>query len=70
MSQTELNRAVARATGESVNTIERLGFFLAEPDAECLDPEDEALGPYVIDWDTLEAARHAQAGREGLRVPA
>lgn len=26
MTQTQLNRAVARATGESVETIQRLGF--------------------------------------------
>ncbi|MEZ5941359.1 MAG: hypothetical protein R3C18_08215 [Planctomycetaceae bacterium] len=57
MHQSDLNRSVARATGESVSTIKRLGFLIADPEQE-LDPHDEDLGPYVIDWDELEA-RHA-----------
>ena len=31
MKQADLDRAVARATGETVSTIKRLGFLLAEP---------------------------------------
>ena len=54
MTQAELNRAVARATGESVSTIRRLGFLLAETDMELADPDSEEHGPYVIDWDVLE----------------
>ena len=57
MKQADLNRAVARATGESVSTIKRLGFLLAEP-ADSLDPNAEENGPYVIDWDALEAQRN------------
>ncbi|MCA9030737.1 MAG: hypothetical protein KDA66_08015 [Planctomycetaceae bacterium] len=57
MHQLDLNRSVARATGESVSTIKRLGFLIADPEQD-LDPHDEELGPYVIDWDELEA-RHA-----------
>ena len=34
MTQAELNRAVARATGESVAMVKRIGFLLAEPDIE------------------------------------
>ena len=45
MNQTELNRAVARATGESLTTVRRLGFLLADFD-RCDRP---ARGP---DWDT------------------
>jgi hypothetical protein len=56
MKQVELNRAVAQATGETVSTIKRLGFLLADP-AENLDPDSDELGPYVIDWDELEATR-------------
>lgn len=33
MTQRHLDRAVARATGESVATIRRLGFGLAAPDS-------------------------------------
>lgn len=60
MHQSDLNRAVAEATGETVTTIKRLGFLLADPDLE-LDPHDEDLGPYVIDWDELESAPEGEA---------
>ncbi|REK24082.1 MAG: hypothetical protein DWQ42_13560 [Planctomycetota bacterium] len=56
MRQADLNRAVARATGETVSTIQRLGFMLAEPD-EHIDTEAEMHGPYMIDWDALAAER-------------
>ena len=55
MNQSDLDRAVAQATGETVSTIQRLGFLLAEPD-EQLD-SDHADDPYVIDWDELERQR-------------
>lgn len=70
MTQADLNRAVARATGESMSTIRELGFQLAEavPDdsgdadgdeLSCVDeiPADEHVdrGPRVIDWDDLTA---------------
>ncbi len=57
MTQAEVNRAVARATGESVRTIQRLGFLIADPDSELDDPDDEELGPYLLDWDELERER-------------
>ncbi len=57
MTQRELNHEVARATGESVETIQRIGFLLDEPDLDILDPDSEDLGPYVLDWDALEQAR-------------
>lgn len=57
MTQAEVDRAVARATGESVRTIQRLGFLIADPDSELTDPDDEELGPYVLDWDELERER-------------
>ena len=56
MHPAELNRAVARATQDSLSTIMRLGFLLADPD-ESLDPEAEELGPRVIDWDVLDTQR-------------
>ncbi|MCC7423038.1 MAG: hypothetical protein IT428_22410 [Planctomycetaceae bacterium] len=46
MRQTDLNRAVAKATGDSVSDVARHGFQLLEPDrpplpeAELLDRED------------------------------
>ncbi len=57
MTQAEVDRAVARATGESVRTIQRLGFLIADPDSELTDPDDEELGPYVLDWDELDRER-------------
>jgi hypothetical protein len=51
MSRRELLRAVARSTGESVATIKRIGFLLADPHLPIADPEDERFGPHVIDWD-------------------
>lgn len=51
MHQSELNRSVARATGESVSRIARLGFLLADPGELIEDPHAEELGPWVLDWD-------------------
>ena len=53
MSQRDLERAVARATGESMATVRRLGFLLAEPDGW----PDEELDADVIDWDALQSQR-------------
>jgi hypothetical protein len=68
MKQADLDRAVARATGETVSTIKRLGFLLAEP-GDCLDPDSDELGPYVIDWDELEAQRHEPGTRRPRYEP-
>jgi len=50
MYQNELNRAVPRATGESVRTIVKMGFspLTSIP----IDRE-----PLVVDWDKLDAQR-------------
>ncbi|QDT29870.1 hypothetical protein Enr10x_52270 [Gimesia panareensis] len=56
MKQSDLNRAVALATGETIATVKRLGFLLAEPQ-ETVDPDSETSGPLVIDWDELENQR-------------
>jgi len=55
MFQSDLYRSVSRATGESVATIKRLGFLIADPAQPISDPEAEDLGPHVIDWDDLHA---------------
>lgn len=62
MNQADLNRAVAQVTGESISTIKRLGFLLAEP-SDCLDREADEQSPHVIDWDELEAQRAMQDTR-------
>ena len=50
MTQHELNRSVARSTGETVGEISRRGFVPIE------DLERECEPP--IDWDELEAMRN------------
>lgn len=55
MTQRSINRAVARATGESPATIARLGFSIADPKVVCHDPEPSTLGPLVLDWDDPHA---------------
>ena len=56
MQASEIYRAVAEATGESVSTIRELGFSLVEePSDELVD--DVCFGPNVIDWDEVEALR-------------
>jgi hypothetical protein len=54
MYQSDLNRAIARATGESVSTINQLGFQLADPMAILDDDTDDRL-PSIIDWDIVQA---------------
>jgi len=48
MTQAELDRAVSRATGESMATVRRCGFSIIEP-----LPEE----PISIDWDVIDAER-------------
>jgi len=55
MNQRQLNREVAKATGESICTIAQRGFSLAswvpsEPDCCAIDG--------LIDWDYLDAAKN------------
>jgi len=63
MTQRDLNRAVARATGESVDTIEQMGFGpLAEAAGD--------LGPHTIDWDADDDARLAMRSVRRRRLTA
>ena len=48
MTQRDLDREVARATGETVTTIRSLGFSLVEPG----DPE-----PHTVDWEEMDELR-------------
>jgi hypothetical protein len=61
MTQAEINRAVARITGESLRTVSRRGFSLADPDFVDYDPEpaDETseIEDRIVDWDRLDARR-------------
>lgn len=59
MTEQELNRAIARKTGESLKTIRRRGFSIVRPKRENFDPEPNLLPPQVIDWDQADAQRRA-----------
>lgn len=51
MTQHELNAAVAQATGESLATIENIGFSLVdETNMHDFDGE-ESWAPQIVDWD-------------------
>jgi hypothetical protein len=69
MKQADLDRAVARATGETVTTIKELGFLLADP-TDVLDLDSDQTGPNVVDWDALELHRNEAATRRPSYEPA
>ena len=56
MKQSRIDRAVARATGETFRTVRRMGFGLVDPTAD-LDDFDELPMPRTVDWDRLHASR-------------
>ncbi len=58
MKQADLDRAVARATNETVAEIRHRGFSLADPLDVRFDPELEEV--HYVDWDTSQAARHQE----------
>ncbi|NQT11554.1 MAG: hypothetical protein HQ582_02325 [Planctomycetes bacterium] len=57
MRQNELNREVARATGETVSAIKHLGFLLNEPSSDPQNASSGDLGPQTIDWDEFDLQR-------------
>jgi hypothetical protein len=61
MHQRQLERTLARATGESLTTIRRMGFSLFDPERDPLDFDDVDCAPSLIDWDKVEADRIALA---------
>jgi len=62
MTQAELNRAVARATGESVSTISSRGF-VPLTDVPC---EHE---PQTVDWDESDGSRRISLQPWRKRTP-
>jgi hypothetical protein len=54
MTQEELNRAVAMATGESMREIRRRGFGLGHRIDRELRREIDRTLPQFIDWDELD----------------
>ena len=70
MTQNELNREVARATGETVTTVKRLGFILDDPSSRPQDADFADLGPHVIDWDDFDVERSQPPDGRSHREPA
>jgi hypothetical protein len=63
MKQSELNRAVARKTGETVAVIAGFGFIpLTEMPYE--------REPQFVDWEALDARRNVSTQRRRRRTPA
>jgi len=56
VTQSLLERAVARATGEALSTIRNWGFGIFDPAASIEDLESLPR-PQTVDWDSLDAQR-------------
>lgn len=69
MTQSQLDRLIANATGEDLREIQRRGFSLAHPSETNFDPEPDCLPPQVIDWDDLEAQRCEEHTRSRHHEP-
>jgi hypothetical protein len=67
MTQSQLNRLVAYATGEDVRTIARRGFGIADPAFVHHDPEPTTALPRIVNWDRLDAQRPALFARRQKR---
>ena len=63
MTQQELNHQIANRTGESIHTIESMGFS----PLQSVIPIEERQKPLMVDWDALETIRH-QRGLYWLHV--
>jgi hypothetical protein len=59
MTQKELDRAIARQTGESARTIRRRGFSIVKPKVKNFDPEPNQLPAQIVDWDEADARRRS-----------
>ncbi len=77
MTQSQLNHAVAHATGEPVGTIRQMGFSVADPDDVRFDPEPSDPGDIreiedrILDWDLFERRRNvAVVPQRSRRAPA
>jgi hypothetical protein len=61
MNQRELYRAIACRTGESVRTIQQLGFSESVSGNDAWDADGSESEPQMVDWDRLERDRGALA---------
>ena len=61
MNQNELNRAVAKATGEPIETIAEMGFT-------ALMPVPYEREPNRVDWDQVAASQKVSLQRQRRRT--
>ena len=61
MTQQQLEREVADATGESLRTIRRRGFSVIDITQTDFDPEPNILPIQMVDWDEVQANRQRRA---------
>ena len=61
MTQTELDREVSRATGESMGMIRRQGFSILPLPDDSFDDEPDVSTIWMIDWDQQDAIRRSAA---------
>ena len=64
MTQQELNRQIARQTGDDLRTVDRLGFSLLDTDP----PAQQEWEEHTVDWDEpayprLQSHRHRDRHR-------
>ena len=57
MRQSRINRMVARATGEDLREIRRMGFTIADPARVGYDPEPKQRRFRTLDWDEVKRER-------------
>ena len=62
MTQLELDRQVARATGEPLCSIRQRGFGIADPPVVNFDPEPSDV-PQWLDWDQVHGMQPARPFR-------
>ena len=65
MKQADIDRAVARATGETVSLIKRIGFGLVD-EVDVFDLDPDFRQPHVVDWDELELQRNTWRPHDAL----
>ena len=62
MRQSRINRMVARATGEDLREIRRMGFTIADPARVGYDPEPKQRRFRRLDWDGVKRERSNTIG--------
>jgi hypothetical protein len=70
MTQQQIDRAVAKVTGESLCEIRLRGFSIADPAEVAFDPEPDNLPPQVFDWDEFEEVEPPRPYRQRQPIAA